>query len=92
MSVEALANFKREVIGHQTKLANIIKLVYTKSTDEQIYNFLIFCLSFASGICPMSEESELQKEAIKLSETGYVTPNFEKIFIDTLMIYLERLN
>ncbi len=92
VSVEALADFKREVIRQQTILANALKSVYIKSSDEQIYNFLIFCLSFASGICPMSEESELQKEAIKLSETGYVTPDFEKFFKDTLIIYLERLS
>ncbi len=91
VSVEALAEFKKEVIGYQRTLAQILKAVYTKSSDEEIYNFLIFCLSFASGICPMSEESELQKQAIELSQTGYVTPNFEKIFKDTLIIYLEKL-
>ncbi len=91
VSVEALANFKREVIGAQAVLAKVLKTIYTKSSDEDLYNFLIFCLSFASGICPMSEESEIQKEAIKLSETGYVTPDFEKFFKDTLIIYLEKL-
>ncbi len=92
VSVEALAQFKRDVIGHQMTLASLIKSVYTNSSDEQIYNFLIFCLCFASGICPMSVESQLQREAIKLSGTGYVTPNFEKIFKDTLVIYLEKLS
>ncbi len=91
VSVQALAQFKKEVIGHQRALSQILKAVYTKSSDEEIYNFLIFCLCFASGICPMSEESELQKEAIKLSKTGYVTPNFEKFFRDTIIIYLEKL-
>ncbi len=91
VSVEALSNFKKETFIHQAELVNIMKSVYTNSSDEEIYNFLIFCLCFASGICPMSVESEIQKEAIKLSETGYVTPNFEKIFKETLLIYLERL-
>ncbi len=91
VSAEALADFKIEVIGHQSVLANILKSIYTSSSDEEIYNFLIFCLCFASGICPMSEESEIQKEAIKLSKAVYVTPNFEKIFKETLLIYLEKL-
>ncbi len=91
VSVEALAQFKREVMGLQAVLANILKSIYTKANDDQIYNFLIFCLSFASGICPMSEQSELQKKAIELSATGYVTPNFEIFFKDTLIIYLEKL-
>ncbi len=91
VSVLALSQFKRNVIVHQKALAKILKCVYTKSSDEDIFNFLIFCLSFASGICPMSEESEIQRQAIELSEIGYKTPNFEKFFTDTLLIYLKTL-
>ncbi len=91
VSLEALVEFKKEVMGYQVKLINILKSVYTRTSDEQISNFLVFCLSFASGICPMSEETELQKMAIELSKTGYVTPNYEKIFKETLIIYLNTL-
>ncbi len=92
VSVKSLADFKVEAVGYQTTLAYLLKSIYTKASDEDIYNFLIFCLCFASGICPMSEESEIQKEAIKMSNTGYVTPDFEKVFKDTLLIYLEKLS
>ncbi len=91
VSLEALVHYKKNAAACFSQLINLMKSVYTSSTEEELGEFLIFCLCYASGICPMSEESELQKEAIMLSETGYVTPNFEKLFNNTLLIYLDKL-
>ncbi len=91
VSVTALANFKKEVFSYQVTLANLLKSVYTNAKDEDINNFLIGSLCFASGLCPMTKESEIQKQAIELSGTGYVTPDFEKLFKQTILIYLEKL-
>ncbi len=91
VSVEALAEFKRDVVEYQNVLVSVFKTIYPKSSDEEIRNFILFCLCFASGLCPMTEENEIQRQAIELSGTGYVTPDFEAVFKHTLLIYLEKL-
>ncbi len=92
VTVEALAKFKEEIVVYQARLVEIFREIYVNSSDEEVFNFLVFSLCFASGICPMSEENEIQKEAVKLSGTECHTPNLEKLFKDTLLIYLEKLS
>ncbi len=68
-----------------------LKEVYPDVEDKKIYNFIIFYLCFASGLYPVTQETEVQKEAIKLSATNYVTTNFEETFKETILIYLKNL-
>ncbi len=91
VSVEALADFKQQAMVHHQRLSCSLKKVYKDTLEDDIAKFLLFCLCFASGLCPMSEQTEIQKQAIQLSETGYKPPDFEQVFKDTILIYLNNL-
>ncbi len=92
VSVAALAQFKKDVVMQQYNLATTFKSIYRQSSDEEINSFIMFSFCYAGGLCPMTEENEVQKEAITLSKTGYKTPDFKVEFVKTVLIYLKTLN
>ncbi len=91
VSLEALAQFKRDTMSHLNLLSDTMKKISPDASDEEIYTFLLRTLCFASGLCPMTEQSDVQREAVRLSETGYVAPVFKQIFISTLLIFLKEI-
>ncbi len=92
VSLEALAEFKKSAIQLQNPFNNALKKVFPNKSDCDLYSFLLFYLSFASGLYHMAKATPKQLEAISLSETGYSPPNFKEVFENTLMIYLTDLS
>ncbi len=92
VSLEALTQFKIDVVPIQYRFLALLKKQYPHAEDETIYNFMLFYLSFAGGLYPMTKETNLQKEAAELSNTGYKSPVFENVFKSTLLIHLESIS
>ena len=67
VSVESLAEFKKEFIAMNLQLMDFIKQLFPDASEESIQNFIFYQLTLACGIYSMSKLSNIQLEAIKLS-------------------------
>jgi AcrR family transcriptional regulator len=84
VSVEALAKFKKESIEIQYPLIDLVSQIFPKTNNDSIMNFIYSQLTLAFGLYPMSKLSELQLEAIKLSGSNYIAPDFKKTYMACL--------
>lgn len=84
VSVEALAEFKRELISIYFQLIDFIGELFPNASKDSIKNFIYSGLILACGLYPMSKLTNLQKEAIKLSGMDYTPPEFKKTYMACL--------
>ncbi len=91
VSVEALAQFKREILALQHPMVTCLREFFPRATDEALYQFLVVYLSLASGLYPMTVLTDNQREAILKSETGYTPPCFEDVFQAAILVHLREL-
>jgi AcrR family transcriptional regulator len=93
VSLEALAEFKRDSLKFQTPMLDLLKQLFPKAAIEDISNFIINQLALAHGLYPMSQLSELQLEALKLSKADFAAIDFKRTYkasIYQLMYCLEK--
>ncbi len=84
VSNEALEQYEEDMNSLQDMLLKIIKKVYDHKPDEDIRNFVIFYLGFASGLYSIIGTASKHKN-------GAAQPSFEKTFKSVLIIYLQDL-
>lgn len=84
VSVEALAEFKKELIAIQSTIIDLVSQLFPEASNDSIMNFIYSALTLAFGLYPMSKLSELQLEAIKLSGSNYTAPDFKKTYMASL--------
>ncbi len=87
VSVEALADFKKEMLALQAPLISLVTQIFPDSEDKKIKEFMNVQIILAFGLYPMSQLSNLQKDAIKLSGIEYIPPDFKQ----TYMSYLYKM-
>ncbi len=83
-SDEAFEQFEKDMSNLQDMMTNVIKKVYRNNTDEDVQNFIVFYLAFASGLHSMLGTADKYKEST-------TQPRFEKPFKSILMIYLQNI-
>lgn len=83
-SIEALANFKIELIERYEELSNFVKDLFPNVEKKDILSFIYSQLTVASGIYSLSNINNIQKEAIKLSGVIIETPDFKSQFMEFL--------
>ncbi len=89
--VEALANFKREIMAYQAPLAQCIQRATKCSSEIQVYKFLVLAMSLALGLYPMCKLSDVQKQAIAQSGTGYVAPSFSEEYFSAVLLQVREI-
>lgn len=84
VSVESLAEFKKELIKMQLQLIDFVSQLFPNASYDSINEFIYYQLILACGLYPMSNLSDLQLEAIRLSDSGFIPPDFKKTFMACL--------
>lgn len=80
VSKEALIDFKVTMFSHQNALLDLFSQLFPRASHKQLNNFLETLLSLAIGLYPMCHLSETQLEAICISVSNYIPPEFEKVY------------
>lgn len=78
VSLESLAEFKKELIVKYQQLVNFISQLFPEASEDNINNFISSVLTLACGLYSMSNLSDIQLEAIRLSDCDYTPPDFKK--------------
>lgn len=84
VSVESLAEFKKELIKMQLQLIDFVSQLFPNASYDSINEFTYYQLILACGLYTMSNLSDLQLEAIRLSNSGFIPPDFKKTFMARL--------
>ncbi|MVX64283.1 TetR family transcriptional regulator [Clostridium chromiireducens] len=84
VSLELLVETKKELNMINSQLADFIGQLFPSASNDSITNFIASMLSLAGGIYSMSNLSDLQLEAIKLSGLDYTTLDFKKEFMASI--------
>lgn len=93
VSIEALADFKKNLIKLQEFMIKLLKDLFPTSSYEDIYNFIINQLALAVGLYPMCQLCEIQVKAIEAAEINYEAPDFKNAYkssVYKLMYCLEH--
>lgn len=88
VSIEALAEFKKESLAIQYQLVNLVNQLFPKASNKAIMNFILSQITIAFGLYPMSKLSNIQIEAIKLSGSNYTAPDFRKTYMSNLYQFM----
>ena len=80
VSLESLVEFKKGMLKLQAPLIELLKQLFPKTKNQDISAFIINQLAFSLGLYPMSQLCELQMQAIELSGTNYVPPDFKTTY------------
>lgn len=81
VSVEALAEFKKELVARYADLTDFTEQLFPNANEDSIRNFIFSQLTVACGIYSMGKLSNTQLEAIKLSGLNIDTPDFKKTYM-----------
>lgn len=80
VSIEALAEFKKDVHKLQEPVMELLKQLFPKADKANILNFLTNQLALALGLYPMCQLCELQIKAIEASGINYKAPDFKNTY------------
>lgn len=81
VTVEALAEFKKEILTMQCPIIDLVSQIFPKANKDSIMDFVFSQFTLAFGLYPASMLNDLQKEAIKLSGMEYTPPDFKKTYM-----------
>lgn len=91
VSLEKLTTFKRDFAATLLPVAELIQKALPFLTNENVYKFNNLQFHFLKGLYPATIETEVQKEAIKLSGIPYEIPDFVESFTEYCIMVLETL-
>jgi AcrR family transcriptional regulator len=91
VSLEKLTTFKRDFASTLLPVAELIKNTLPFLTNDNVYKFNNLQFHFLKGLYPATIETEIQKEAIKLSGIPYEIPDFVESFTEYCIMILETL-
>lgn len=92
VSVEALAEFKKEVLRLQAAMVALLEQLFPKASQEDLSNFVIQQLGLALGLYPMCQLCDVQIKAIEMSGIHYVAPDFKTAYKSGLYQLMYCLN
>lgn len=91
VSVEKLTKFKQEFTGAALTVYDTLSKALPFLTQEMLYKFFMTQFHFLRGFYPATQDTEVQRQAIKKSGIPYVVPDFEGEFAEFVVMCLQSL-
>ncbi|WFR58166.1 hypothetical protein QA584_03625 [Anaerocolumna sp. AGMB13025] len=81
VSLESLAEFKKEILISYQQLVNFISQLFSDASEDNINNFISSVLTLACGLYSSTKLSKLQMEATKLADANYRFADFKEVYM-----------
>lgn len=81
VSLEYLTDFKRSQVAIYQNLVKFMHQLFPEAGEDNIDIFISSVLTLACGLYSMSNLSDIQLEANRLSGSGYTPPDFKKTYM-----------
>ena len=91
VTVECLTEFKISFFSTYPAFTAILKKQFPEMEETKIIRFINIITYYAIGLYPMTNQSEIQKQAIAGSGFPYQVPDFVKDYTEFIILVAEGL-
>ncbi|MFI3226236.1 MAG: TetR family transcriptional regulator [Clostridia bacterium] len=92
VSLDALVEFKKEWRARQITLRTHLTQLFPTLNDDEIHEFLVKYFSYASGLYPMCNKTQIQRDALRKAGIPDIQISFSNYFEPILLKLLEDLH
>lgn len=90
-SVTRLTEYKRTIILQQQRMYRLLRTLFPRSSAHECYVLLNSLLSFAIGLYPMCNVSDVQRKAVISTNENFVIPDFSAVYCESAEKWLNAV-